>query len=173
MRKAPYISSGDSALLRGELAKYAGHLALEIGAGNVGGLITLSRRFNYVVGTDIIRPEMRDWPRSKSDFVLADRATCFKENSFDLVAFNPPYLPSDSVEDIAVDAGTDSEVPLAFFREALRVVKGTGRVVMTLEGETSENKVKEEASSKGFTVKPVCAERRFFETLGIYESFKL
>jgi release factor glutamine methyltransferase len=172
MRQAPYISSEDSGLLRRALGNYSGQMALEIGAGNAGGLELLSLHFDYVIGTDVIRPEMRDWPRSNSDFVLADRASCFRENSFDLVIFNPPYLPSDSIEDIAVDAGVDSEVPLNFFREALRVVRDSGRIVMALEGETPA-RIEEEGARKGFVLRQVRTERFFFETLAIYESFKL
>jgi release factor glutamine methyltransferase len=173
MRQTPYISSEDSTLLRKALSQYEGQVALEIGAGNAGGLEPLSRHFDYVIGTDLVRPDMHDWPRSGSDFVLADRASCFRENSFDLVAFNPPYIPSKFIEDIAVDAGINSEVPLGFFREALRVIRDNGRIVMVLEGERSEKRIREEGKKKGFVLRLVSAERNFFETLAIYESFKL
>jgi release factor glutamine methyltransferase len=170
MKQVPYTSSEDSALLREALSGYSGRRALEIGAGNAGGLVSLARCFDYVIGSDLVRPDMRDWPRERSDFVLADRATCFVDNSFDLVAFNPPYLYSETVSDRAVDAGRESEIPLGFLEEALRVIRGAGKVVMVLGDESSVEAFRRECSRKGFSLRLVTTKRYFFESLAVYES---
>jgi release factor glutamine methyltransferase len=105
MSSETYLSSEDSALLRKALGRYKGETSLEIGAGNGGGLVKLSMRFKHAVGTDLQRPSDLSWRGGSIDFVLADAATCFREDSFNLVAFNPPYLTSVGIADRTVDGG--------------------------------------------------------------------
>jgi release factor glutamine methyltransferase len=92
MIREPYLASEDSALLRSALGAYSGETCLEIGAGNGGNLLSLSERFDMVVGTDVVRPDMDDWKEKGPSYVLADGGSCLKDAAFDLVAFNPPYL---------------------------------------------------------------------------------
>lgn len=169
MSGAPYISSEDSALLRKSLSPFSGGACLEIGAGNGGTLVDLRRRFPLAVGTDIVRPTMADWKGAGADFVLADRATCFRDASFDLVAFNPPYLLA-RVEDSTVDGGEDHAVPLSFLREALRVVKPTGSVVWLLNGEADLEGFRHLCQDAGFTVTRLETRHLFFEDLEVYRA---
>ena len=132
MSQKPYTASEDSALLRRAVSKFSGGSCLELGAGNAGTLIELSRRFAIAVGTDIVRPAMTDWKKARAEFVLGDGASCIRSSTFDLVVFNPPYIVAAVGADPAVEGGELLEVPLMFLKEALRVVKSTGRVVMVL-----------------------------------------
>ena len=80
-----------------------------------------------------VRSRRRDGPRQANrvasgwpawSLILADAASCFMDGCFDLVAFNPPYVPSGKIEDVAVDGGAEgTEVALRFLEEALRVVE--------------------------------------------------
>jgi methylase of polypeptide subunit release factors len=167
MSGEPYLSDADSALLRSALRRYSGGKCLEIGSGNGGTLIDLGARFETVVGTDLSRPEMADWKDAGVDFVLADLATCFRPSSFDLVAFNPPYLVG-RVQDPAVDGGEVLEVPREFLREALRVVRGTGAVVMVLNDEADIHAFEEVCLASGFRLDPIESTRMFFERLTVY-----
>ena len=108
MRDSPYIAAEDSELLRSVIASYSGSSCLEIGAGNGGGLLELANRFSLAVGTDLVLPRVSDWSGKGAEFVLTDVASCLRDRSFDLVAFNPPYLATDSVEDRATDGGSDA-----------------------------------------------------------------
>jgi release factor glutamine methyltransferase len=170
MRPEPYLASEDSALLRRELRPYAGEACLEIGAGNGGNLVGLARSFGTAVGTDVVRPGMTDWSPAGGDFVLCDRASCFRDGTFDLVAFNPPYLWSDEIEDRAVDGGTEGRVPLAFLREALRVVKSSGRILMLLNDENPVDRFEEECGQSGFELVRKARKRLFYEELSVYEA---
>ena len=105
MSSETYISSDDSALLRHALQNYSGESCLEIGAGNWGGLEVLSKRFAFTVGTDLQRPSGHGPTGESVEYILADAASCFREGSFDLVAFNPPYVPSTRFSDRTVDGG--------------------------------------------------------------------
>lgn len=166
-----YISAEDSALLRRSLEGFKGAAFLEVGAGNAGTLVGLSGRFGMTVGTDIVRPETDDW-KAKASYVLCDRASCFRGSSFDLVAFNPPYLRGGA-SDAAVEGGRELEVPLRFLREALRVVKPVGRVVFLLNDGAELPVFSKECLKAGFALRKLVSERLFFEEIAVYEAVPL
>ena len=170
MSRAPYISSEDSGLLRGALEGRSGRMFLELGAGNGGTLVRLCRAYDVAVGTDVVRPEMRDWSQG-ADFVLADRASCFRDLVFDLVAFNPPYLPGEGGGDQAVDGGPRLERPLLFLEDALRVVKPEGSVVFLLNQEADVAEFEQACVRHGFRLRPLISRKLFFEVLSVYEAF--
>lgn len=171
MSVEPYISSDDSALLRRVLGGYSGGECLEIGTGNAGALLELGRRFSLVVGTDIVPPTLRDWRSAAANMVLSDRASCFRDATFDLVAFNPPYL-RHRVEDGAVDGGERLEIPMAFLAEALRVVKPSGAVVWLMNGEADVGAFKRACGESGFRMDRLESARLFFEELTVYAASK-
>jgi methylase of polypeptide subunit release factors len=164
-----YIASTDSALVRKVLRAHSGGSALEIGAGNGGNLADLTGRFDLAVGTDIARPGMSDWTEGGGDFVLADCASCMRDSTFDLVAFNPPYVRGEIV-DRTVDAGLDFEVPKRFILDALRVVKPTGKVIFLLNEEADLGEFERLCAIKGFAIRRVASERGFFEELSVYQA---
>jgi release factor glutamine methyltransferase len=170
MSSGAYLSSDDSALLRIALKGYAGEACLEIGAGNGGGLIELAKGFRLTVGTDILRPSDSSWRRDSVDFVLADAASCFRDHCFELVAFNPPYLPSEGLADRAVDGGDGGEaVTFRFLDEAMRVTKLEGRIVLLLSSENALAPIKRICERNGFSMKRLEAKHLFYETLSVYE----
>ena len=169
MTAHPYIASIDSALLRKALQGSSGGSFLEIGAGNGGNMAEASKGFRLVVGTDLARPTMTDWRREGVEFVLADGASCVRDAVFDLVAFNPPYIPGE-VEDRAVDGGEDLEVPKKFLRDALRAVKGGGEVVFLLNGEARLDEFRTLCTTAGFGMSPLISERTFYEELTVYSA---
>jgi release factor glutamine methyltransferase len=166
-----YISSEDSALLRQALGDYRGDSCLEIGAGNGGTLIELTGRFGLVAGTDIVRPQMSDWRRKGASYILAHAASCFRPNAFDLVTFNPPYVPGE-VEDRAVDGGKDLEAPKRFLEEALRVVRPGGVIVFLLNSEADVEDFEAISAREGFSLKRVASLRMFYEELVVYAARK-
>ena len=170
MSEETYISSEDSALLRKALHALSGGRCLEIGAGNCGNLLEMRRGFELVVGTDLVRPSTSDWRGKGIDLVLADAASCFRPGSFDLVAFNPPYLAVGVSHDRAVEGGERLEVPKAFLVEGLRTVKGTGKIVFLLNDEAHVGEFEELCSVKSFTLKRLAASRVFFEELAVYSA---
>ncbi|HME18710.1 MAG TPA: hypothetical protein VKF15_03125 [Nitrososphaerales archaeon] len=170
MKATPYVASEDSSLLRRAMSSHSGRTCLEIGAGNGGNLVAVSNGFELVVGSDLVRPEMGDWTDANANYVLADLAACFRDKTFDVVAFNPPYLPSDGIGDNATDAGRDGEVPLAFLREALRVVKDTGTIVMLLSAESPVERIGAECGRRNFRLTRMESRHLFYEELAVYEA---
>jgi len=161
-----YLASEDSLLLRRVLERFSGEACLEIGSGNGGNLPELVKRFSFVVGTDIVPPEMRS---GACELVLADRASCFRDSTFDLVAFNPPYLPSEEVADVAVDGGKDGvDAAVAFLEEAVRVVKATGTIVILLSSHNPRRRIEFICREHGLSMTLEESERLFYENLAVY-----
>ena len=167
MSGGQYLASEDSALLREALEGRSGESCLEIGAGNGGNLVKLAERFKLVVGTDLVRPSMTDWKEAGADFVLTDGASCLREEAFDLVAFNPPYIPAP-VRDRAVDGGVSLEVPKKFLQEAVRAAKRGGEIVCVLNGEAKLEEFRRIVRRKGFALQPLATRKLFFEELTAY-----
>ena len=158
-------------MLRKAVESYSGGACLEIGAGNCGTIVALTKSFDLTVGTDLVRPGNADWEGGKSEIVIADTATCFVSESFDLVVFNPPYLPSSVIEDRAVDGGRGGvEVPLRFLREALRVVKRSGKVVMVLSSHSLIAEIELECARMNVRVRRTSEKELFFERLYVLEA---
>lgn len=169
MKYAAYLSSEDSALLRKALEGQAGERCLEIGAGNGGNLVQLSRTFGLTAGTDVLHAEMNDWREVGANYVLANGASCFRDSVFDLVTFNPPYVTGERV-DPAVDGGKGLEVPKDFLRDALRVVRNSGTVMFLLNDSAVVGDFEEICAEKGFGLERGTSMRSFFEELTVYVS---
>ena len=141
-----------------------------MGFGSGAVLQTLLGRFSPVIGTDILGLGQARRAMGRAQVFLADRATCFRDQQFDVVAFNPPYLPSDEVRDRAVDGGRGGiEVPGRFLDEALRVVKASGRVIVLLSDRGDLAAFRARCVELGATVRETARERLFYETLVVYE----
>ena len=167
--RSRYLPAEDSYLLRDTLAPFAGRLCLEIGFGSGAVLAGVSRRFLLSVGTDVLSlEEARLAAGPGVELVLADRATCFRDGVFDLVFFNPPYLPSGPIEDEAVDGGpTGVEVPVLFLEEGLRVLGEGGTIVALLSSDGDLESFLTHCSDLGLAVESVAEKRVFYETLSV------
>ena len=171
MKRETYVASEDSSLLRRVLADYSGATCLEIGAGNGGNLRELARRFAVAVGTDLARPGLEDWREVGASYVLADAASCFTRETFDLVAFNPPYLQAGEISDRAVDGGMEGvEVALRFLKSALNVVKKDGRILFLLTSGNPIEQIEKECLTRGFRLEKKAELRLFYESLSVYEA---
>jgi len=165
-----YVPSDDTALLIRALSSTWGGSFLEIGFGSGAVLQTLPPRFSAVVGTDIIPLGQARVAKGSAEVFLADRASCFRDGTFDVVAFNPPYLPSESVQDAAVDGGRGGvEVPIGFLDDALRVVKAEGRILVLLSDHGDLEEFLAHCLASGLSVHEAARARLFYESLVVYE----
>jgi release factor glutamine methyltransferase len=169
-RRPRYLPAEDTDLLREALASRGGDSCLEIGFGSGALLAGVAGRFALAVGTDIIGVEDAKASRAESvDLVLADRAMCFRDGVFDLVFFNPPYLPSERIEDAAVDGGRrGTQVPVSFLQEALRASKQAGMVMVLLSDAGDVGSFLEHCRSLSLYVEPIAEKRLFYEKLVVF-----
>lgn len=165
-----YLPSEDTATLARVLRSYRGDACLEIGFGSGAVLGSLVPRFGLAVGTDILSVAQARAAKGDAEVLIADRATCFRDETFDLVAFNPPYLPSDDIGDRAVDGGKGGiEVPLQFLNESLRVVKRDGVIVVLLSDEGDIDGFRRSCERLGLAVSEKARTNLFFENLLVFE----
>lgn len=171
MSNQTYIHSDDSQLLADTIGRQTPSDAfLEIGVGNGGNLKIANNLFRLVVGTDIVnlRKVKKEFP--SAEIVLSDRASCFRSNVFDLVAFNPPYIPSTEIVDKSVDGGFGGfEVPLSFLESATRVVKENGKIVMLASDQGNMSMLTGYCSQRSLSLRKVAEKSLFFETLYVFE----
>jgi len=166
-----YLPSDDTALLIRALSGLAAAgSCLEIGFGSGAVLQSLMTRFSLAVGTDIGTLDQARSAKGSAEVVLADRASCFRGDTFDLVAFNPPYLPSGVIRDRTVDGGRGGiEVPIRFLDDALRVLKADGRIVALLSSHSDLSGFASRCVSLGLSVREVATAALFYESLVVYE----
>ena len=106
-----YQPSDDSDLLCESILTFKNKNVLEIGIGSGIILRTLSNQNNTVIGIDI-NPESLSFVSSSLeklnladnvDLVLGDGPSMFVSQTFDLIVFNPPYLPRDAYTDTTTE----------------------------------------------------------------------
>ena len=164
-----YPPSEDTYLLRRTAVEEArpDDTALEVGTGNGVVAKALKQHVDRVVATDINpsavrKTHERGVPAVRTDLVAGIDA------DFDLVVFNPPYLPStDDTPDDAMSQAlgggeTGRETAERFLDEVRRVLAPEGRVLLVT---SSLSGVEEFEQREGFHVERVATERYFFEEL--------
>ena len=143
---------------------------LEIGTGNGGNLRELVNRFDLIVGTDLASLFNAKRSSPFAELIVADRATCFRQDSFDVVVFNPPYLPSSTIVDKSVDGGQYGiEVPLQFLESALGVVRKEGKILTLLSNESDLAAFRDYCLNHSLKMKKVGEKTLFFEILQVFE----
>ncbi len=144
---------------------------LEIGCGM--GLISrgMAQQAKDLIATDI-NPHATSLVKGYG--IKAIRADLFRgiKGSFDLVLFNPPYLPTFSDErldgwlNLAFDGGESGRDTIVQFLRDLRPhLRPGGRALMLISTLTGVGKVIEEASRHGLDSQELTSESHFFEKL--------
>jgi release factor glutamine methyltransferase len=188
-----YLPSEDSILLADCLKDYSGDKALDIGVGS--GIITqtLCENFKKVVGTelafemlekckeDVVSNTSKDSEKKLEnergfELVCADAASAFRDNIFDLVVSNPPYLPEDydnegmKIHDEAIYGGKSGiEVTLKIIKSSLSTLKREGKLLIIVSSLSNISRLQELLELLNLNVKKIVEKRLFFETLSVVE----
>jgi release factor glutamine methyltransferase len=149
----------------------AGTQALEIGCGS--GFISqeLACKVARLIATDINPHAVRSAKARGIEVVRADLFLGIK-GKFDLIIFNPPYLPTLPQErtgqwiDYALDGGESGRQTVDRFIEDLAGhLRPAGRALLLISSLTGLTKVQETAAAAGLTADVVADEGCFFERL--------
>jgi release factor glutamine methyltransferase len=140
-----------------------GDRALEIGTGS--GLISCElAEVSDLVATDI-NPHAAHCARCRGVDVVQNDLFAGIRGTFDLILFNPPYLPTTPEERIddwleyALDGGPDGRVVIErFAAQVRRVLAPSGRILLLISSLTGLSEVCDLFSRQGFAVR-VVAER--------------
>ncbi|HNQ28840.1 MAG: N5-glutamine S-adenosyl-L-methionine-dependent methyltransferase [Methanoregulaceae archaeon PtaU1.Bin059] len=132
-----------------------GDFVLEVGCGS-GHIAGILAGKNRVLASDINPHAVRETYARKVDAVRADLLAGIR-GPFDLVIFNPPYLPTlpderiDDWLELALDGGRDGrEVIGRFAVQVGRVLAPGGRVLLLLSSLTGLERIRGIFSEQGF-----------------------
>ena len=152
-----YLPEADTWLLldAGREEVKAGDRVLEIGTGS--GLIAAElAQVTGVVATDI-NPHAVLCARQKGVDVVQSDLFCGIRSTFDLIVFNPPYLPTQPEERIndwlehALDGGLNGRVVIGRFAgQAGRVLAPKGRILLLISSLTGLPEVRDLFFKEGF-----------------------
>jgi release factor glutamine methyltransferase len=146
--------------------------AIEIGCGS--GLISreLAARVRSLLATDINPHAARAARAAGVEVVRADLFRGLR-GRFDLVVFNPPYLPTAEERtsqwmNYALDGGESGRETIDRFLEDLRdhMAHG-GRALLLISSLTGPGEVQEKAAAVGLDAREVAREGCFFEQLHV------
>ncbi|MCX6674633.1 MAG: class I SAM-dependent methyltransferase [Methanothrix sp.] len=161
-------------LLRAALAEARPEdMVLEIGCGC--GFVSqeLAMKVKRIIATDINPHAVRAAKARGIDVVRADLFRGIK-GKFDLILFNPPYLPTPPKEktgqwiDYALDGGESGRQTVDRFIEDLAEhLRPDGRALLLISSLTGLTEVQETAKAAGLTAEVVAGERCFFEQLHV------
>jgi release factor glutamine methyltransferase len=144
---------------------------VEIGCGRALISREIATKVKSILATDINPYAVR---LAKEYGLVAVRADLFRgiEAEFDLVIFNPPYLPTSERERIdgwlncALDGGsTGRDIISRFLKDLKNHLSPRGRALLLISSVTGLDEVKEMARSEGLEATEVASDRYFFEQL--------
>ena len=177
-----YEPSEDSFLLAdAALAEIKGYeRILEVGCGS--GIISSVIKANTgatVFGIDINPHAVKCAKDNRIDVIRGDLLSCIKVR-FDLIIFNPPYLPTSHDErdngwiNAALDGGYDGRrVIYRFLEDAARCLAEGGRILMIVSSLTGIGEIKSRMFSLGFRVEEKMTEKYMFERLMVLCASKI
>lgn len=156
---------------------------LDLGTGS--GIISLSigERAKRIIATDINKEAIRKCLSKikkrkfshKCDVIVCDLLTALRPNMFDIIAFNPPYLPDDGYS-IPLDVATIKDMPkgdvIIRFIRMLPKYLGNGRAFMVASTLSDLNKIKREINQLGMKCRIISSKKFFFEEIVVFEISK-
>ncbi len=150
---------------------------LEIGCGSGEVLIRLYKRFPEIkfTGADISDKALdsaRDKFQKKRVKIRLIKSDLFSNisNKFDLIIFNPPYLPNDKeFRDNCLHGGPKgNETSIKFLKQAVNHLKNHGRIILLTSSLSHPEEILIEGRKLGFIIKKINEIRFFFEELATY-----
>jgi len=177
-----YEPREDTFMIEEHVKDYAKGRVLDMGTGSGVLAIEASQKADFVVGCDINKDAL-DYARKKAEamelknikFVYSDLFSYFKENpdKFDLIIFNPPYLPRQREESkeiaLQVSGGKKGyEILEKFFSKAGEFLTPDGKILVLFSTLTGVDKIHNILDNLAFNYQKLAEEAYDFETLFVY-----
>lgn len=169
-----YQPAEDSRLLAEAIEEYVsdGDTLLDVGTGSGYVATVAADRGADVVGSDVNPHACRAASERGVPVVRTNLADAFQDDVFDVVVFNPPYLPTppemerDDWFERALSGGESGRAVVAPFLDTVgRVLAPDGTVFLLVSSLTGIEAVTDRAADNGFAADTVAAEKHPFERL--------
>ena len=168
-----YNPAEDSYLLIKSIEVRGREEALDMGCGSGVVALHLARNGCSVIAADIneraVENTRMNAMLNRFD-IKCIRSNLFShvDKKFDIIAFNPPYLPTEQ-EDIAWDGGRNgTEIIEKFLHDAWKHLKENGRIYLVVSSLTGMEGVIKKFGGR-YVFRKVMEESYFFEKLMVYE----
>lgn len=167
-----YSPREDSYFLLENLGKYIkkGMKFLEIGAGS--GIISqeAKRLGAEVLCTDIDDEAIKQLKIKKLNAIKSDLFNNI-DSRFDLIVFNPPYLPADKYDSKKDTTGGKKgyETALKFLRQAEKHLNKNGKILLLLSNLSSLDEFNNKIKKLNIIIKTIAEKPLFFEKLFLFE----
>ncbi len=175
-----YEPKEDSYLILEQVRRFSKGIVLDMGTGSGILAIEAARKAKLVFGVDINKKSLGAAEQNAHEvgnikFVYSDLFSYFKKSPvlFDLIIFNPPYLPKMEGEEKqvarAVAGGKHGYETLArFFDDAGDFLKPDGKILILFSSITQRDKIHEILEEHGFNFHKLSEKEIPNETLYVY-----
>jgi len=171
-----YQPREDSFLLKKYVSRYSKGIVLDMGTGSGIQAEEAAKKANKVIAVDINK-EVIDYCKKniknkKISFIKSDLFGFKPKIKFDLIIFNPPYLPRDK-DDKRIEGGKHGyEIIKRFLKEVKKYLKPGGKILLLFSSLTNKEMVDSFIKKNLFKFKLLEKKKFFFETLYVYLLFK-
>ena len=167
-----YEPSEDSFLLSKYVEKYASGKVLDIGSGSGIQAEAALKKTKNVLAVDINKESVKLLKKKGINAKYSDLFSNVK-GKFDLIIFNPPYLPEEEKEDLETKLVTTGgkygyEILERFFKDAKKFLNKNGKILIVFSSLTSKKKVGSLVKKYCFKFKLLEEKGLFFERLYVY-----
>ncbi len=153
---------------------------LEVGCGS--GLVSAVIKSNTeasIIGVDINPHAVKCSRENGVEVIRGDLLNCIK-CSFDMIIFNPPYLPTEDFErengwlNTALDGGYDGrKVIYRFLDDAGKYLIRGGKILLLASSLSGLDEIRSRMSALGYKVKDIEQEKFMYEQLIVLSALKL
>jgi len=167
-----YDPEEDSFLLAKYVDKFAKGKVLDLGTGSGIQAETALRHTKDVLAVDIDKESVNYVKKKKIRAIISDLFSNIKEK-FDLIIFNPPYLPEEKLEDdesrkITTGGKYGYEILERFFSQASKYLNKNGKILIVFSSLTRKNKIDKIIKNYNFKFKLLEGQKMFFEKIYCY-----
>jgi release factor glutamine methyltransferase len=170
-----YTPREDSFLLEREVKKLAKNkVFLDLGSGTgIQAKAALSVKAKSILAADINQEAITLLKKQGINAIKSNLFSSIK-GKFDLIAFNPPYLPEDKREDknskLATTGGRKGdEIILKFLKQAKSHLNENGIILLVISSLTPKENIIKLLTKQGLSYEVISSEKVFFETLEVWK----
>ncbi len=179
-----YQPSEDSYLLQESLKKYLKKYKkniniLDMGSGSgIQAQTCKDLGFKKVLTSDINPEVIKHLKKQKLKTILSNLFSDIpKTKKFDLIIFNPPYLPEDKREPLDSKLQTTGgkkgyEIIIKFLTQAKKHLTKKGKILLLFSSLSKPSIIKTKSKKQGYSIKKLNQTSLFFEKLYVYEFLK-
>jgi release factor glutamine methyltransferase len=148
---------------------------LDMGTGSgIQAQTCLDQGFKNILATDINSEVIKNLKNKNLKTIKSNLFSKIPKEKFDLIIFNPPYLPLDKREpkdsQLQTTAGKEGyEIIIKFLKQSKPYLKPKGNILLLFSSLSQPKVIKEESKKLNYKFTKISEESLFFEKLFVYQ----